>query len=83
MDHVGGAILCAAGSAPAPAGTGLSGAESCFIPNTGEGYGSGAVQRLIRHLVLQRQPDTALGFLIGHGEVQADGRNRVGLMVRP
>ena len=27
--------------------------------------------------MLQRQPDTALGFLIGHGEVQADGRNRV------
>ena len=36
-----------------------------------------AVQRFDPPSVLQRQPDTALGFLIGHGEVQADGRNRV------
>ena len=79
MDHVSVARFFALpAQPPAPAGTGLSGAESCFIPNTGEGYGLWcAVQRFDPPSVLQRQPDTALGFLIGHGEVQADGRNRV------
>ena len=65
----------------APAGTGLSGAESSFIPNTGnEGYGLWCgVQRFDVPSPLRRDPDAALGFLIGHGEVAREPHNRVEL----
>ncbi len=75
---------------PAPGPTELSGAGSCFIPNTlnldgGEedpgflrGYGIwAAVQRFDPPRPLRRRPAEAVGFLIGHGEVLADPANRV------
>jgi choline dehydrogenase-like flavoprotein len=64
-----------------PAGTGLSGAESSFIPNTGdEGYGLWCgVQRFDIPSPLRRDPAAALGFLIGHGEVAREHHNRVEL----
>ncbi|MFM7513635.1 MAG: GMC oxidoreductase [Cyanobium sp.] len=69
----------------------LSGAGSCFIPNTvnlsdptAEGFRRGygiwaALQRFDPPRPLQRHADQASGFLIGHGEVLADPRNRVTL----
>ncbi|MEB3168759.1 MAG: GMC family oxidoreductase [Synechococcaceae cyanobacterium] len=69
----------------------LSGAGSCFIPNTlnlnGEeglgfrrGYGLwAAVQRFDPPRFLKRRPQEALGFLIGHGEVLANPANRIRL----
>ena len=64
---------------PAPPQTGLSGAESSFIPNTGEeGYGLWCgVQRFPVPGLLRRNPGAALGFLIGHGEVAPEAHNRV------
>ena len=74
----------------------LSGAGSCFIPNTvnlGDG-GSDAeagvdflrgyglwcgIQRFDPPQLLRRDPRAAVGFLIGHGEVLADDRNRISL----
>ena len=59
----------------------LSGAGSCFIPNTlhlrgddGLGFRRGygiwaAVQRFDPPAVFRRRPGEATGFLIGHGEV--------------
>lgn len=68
----------------------LSGAGSCFLPNTlfGEhaaadfarGYGLwAAVQRFDPPNWFKRRPDEALGFLIGHGEVLPSLENRVTL----
>jgi choline dehydrogenase-like flavoprotein len=69
----------------------LSGAGSCFIPNTvnladptAEGFRRGygiwaALQRFDPPRLLRRHPEQASGFLIGHGEVLADRRNRVTL----
>jgi choline dehydrogenase-like flavoprotein len=69
----------------------LSGAGSCFIPNTVNlddgsaesffrGYGIwAALQRFDPPRWLQRQPDEATGFLIGHGEVLPRASNRVRL----
>ena len=69
----------------------LSGAGSCFIPNTvnlgGEeglgfrrGYGIWtAVQRFDPPGFLKRRPEEAAGFLIAHGEVLPDAANRVSL----
>jgi choline dehydrogenase-like flavoprotein len=69
----------------------LSGAGSCFIPNTlnlsdpgaepfRRGYGIwAALQRFDPPRLLQRHPDQASGFLIGHGEVLAQPQNRVSL----
>jgi hypothetical protein len=64
----------------------LSGAGSCFIPNTVNldegsseaflrGYGIwAALQRFDPPALLRRRPGEAVGFLIGHGEVLADRR---------
>ncbi|MEB3361936.1 MAG: GMC family oxidoreductase [Synechococcaceae cyanobacterium] len=69
----------------------LSGAGSCFIPNTlnltaeeGLGFRRGyglwtAVQRFDPPRWLKRRPREALGFLIGHGEVLSDPSNRIRL----
>ena len=68
----------------------LSGAGSCFIPNTVNldgpqeaflrGYGLWtALQRFDPPALLQRRRGEAVGFLIGHGEVLADASNRVSL----
>lgn len=68
----------------------LSGAGSCFLPNTlfGEhaavdfsrGYGLwAAIQRFDPPAFLKRRPGEALGFLIGHGEVLPTAENRVSL----
>ena len=74
----------------------LSGAGSCFIPNTvnlGDGDSDGeaevdflrgyglwcGIQRFDPPQLLRRDPKAAVGFLIGHGEVLADDRNRISL----
>jgi len=69
----------------------LSGAGSCFIPNTvnlgddgdlgfRRGYGIWtAVQRFDPPSPFRRRPGEAVGFLIGHGEVLSDPANRVSL----
>jgi choline dehydrogenase-like flavoprotein len=69
----------------------LSGAGSCFIPNTlnlagdeGLGFRRGyglwtAVQRFDPPRWLKRRPAEALGFLIGHGEVLSDRHNHISL----
>ncbi|SBO42824.1 GMC oxidoreductase [Cyanobium sp. NIES-981] len=69
----------------------LSGAGSCFIPNTvnldaasqtgfQRGYGLwAAVQRFDPPGVLQRRRGEAVGFLIGHGEVLPQATNGVSL----
>lgn len=68
----------------------LSGAGSCFLPNTffGEqaaadfarGYGLwAAIQRFDPPAFLKRRPGEALGFLIGHGEVLPVAENHVSL----
>jgi choline dehydrogenase-like flavoprotein len=69
----------------------LSGAGSCFIPNTvnlrpdddlpfRRGYGIWtALQRFDPPALLQRRPGEAVGFLIAHGEVLADAANHVRL----
>ncbi|MCP9886375.1 GMC family oxidoreductase [Cyanobium sp. ATX 6A2] len=69
----------------------LSGAGSCFIPNTcnldepgGAGFQRGygiwsAVQRFDPPRLLRRRPGEACGFLIGHGEVLPHPDNRVTL----
>ncbi len=68
----------------------LSGAGSCFLPNTffGEhaatsfarGYGLwAAIQRFDPPSIFKRRPSEALGFLIGHGEVLPSAANCVSL----
>ncbi|MFM1799767.1 MAG: hypothetical protein RLZZ117_2045 [Cyanobacteriota bacterium] len=68
----------------------LSGAGSCFLPNTlfgpnqaatfSRGYGLwAAVQRFDPPRAFKRRPDEALGFLIGHGEVLPSSANQVTL----
>ena len=91
MDHISTARFVSIPAPPGPAGSELSGAGSCFIPNTvnlrgdeGLGFRGGygiwtALQRFDPPFPLRRRPAEALGFLIGHGEVQADPRNRVTL----
>jgi choline dehydrogenase-like flavoprotein len=91
MDHVSCSSFFALPPQPAPAGSELSGAGSCFIPNTvnldeasrGDflrGYGLWCgIQRFDPPALLKRNREAAVGFLIGHGEVLADDRNRVSL----
>ena len=92
MDHISSSRFFSIPDIPAPERPAeLSGAGSCFIPNTlnlspGDdpgfrgGYGLWtAVQRFDPPAVLQRRRGEAVGFLIGHGEVQRRASNRVSL----
>jgi choline dehydrogenase-like flavoprotein len=76
---------------PPPQPAELSGAGSCFLPNTvnlepgcpmefRRGYGLwAAVQRFDPPSLLQRRRGEAVGFLIGHGEVLPQSTNHVTL----
>jgi len=92
MDHISTSRFFALpATEPVPAATELSGAGSCFIPNTvnldersREGFHGGyglwcAVQRFDPPRLLQRCPEAAVGFLIGHGEVLPNPDNQVTL----
>ncbi len=92
MDHISTSRFFSIPAIPSPAEPAeLSGAGSCFIPNTvnlggaGEetflrGYGIwAAVQRFDPPPPLRRRAGEAVGFLIGHGEVLARAENRVSL----
>jgi choline dehydrogenase-like flavoprotein len=91
MDHISTSCFFSLPVEGSPAAVAeLSGAGSCFLPNTffGEqasadfarGYGLwGAVQRFDPPTVFKRRPEQALGFLIGHGEVLPYRENRVSL----
>ncbi|MFQ6539700.1 MULTISPECIES: GMC oxidoreductase [Aphanothece] len=92
MDHISTSrFFSIPGLAGPPEAPELSGAGSCFIPNTvnldtagGEdfrrGYGLwAAVQRFDPPSLLQRRRGEAVGFLIGHGEVLPEAGNRVSL----
>jgi choline dehydrogenase-like flavoprotein len=92
MDHISSSCFFSIPAIPAPEEpVELSGAGSCFIPNTvnlpgGEpekflrGYGIWtALQRFDPPGPLRRRPGEAVGFLIGHGEVMARSENRVSL----
>ncbi|MCS5691825.1 GMC family oxidoreductase [Cyanobium sp. FGCU-6] len=98
MDHISSSRFFSIPDLPAPTQPAeLSGAGSCFIPNTlnldvdgGEGreedvdfrggYGLWtALQRFDPPAMLRRRRGEAVGFLIGHGEVQRDPANRVTL----
>ena len=92
MDHISCCRFFSLPGLPAPQQPAeLSGAGSCFIPNTlnlgtdpaasfRRGYGIwAALQRFDPPRPLQRHPQEASGFLIGHGEVLPDPRNRVTL----
>ena len=92
MDHVSASCFFALPEQPAPGATELSGAGSCFIPNTvnlgsGDaaqeflrGYGLWCgIQRFDPPQLLKRERGAAVGFLIGHGEVLSRPENRVSL----
>jgi choline dehydrogenase-like flavoprotein len=90
MDHISTSRFFSLPGVP-PAAAELSGAGSCFIPNTvnlggdeGLGFRRGygiwtALQRFDPPGLLRRRPDEALGFLIGHGEVLSNPDNQVRL----
>ena len=90
MDHISTSRFFSLPGIAAGAGE-LSGAGSCFIPNTVNldgsdsagfqgGYGLWtAVQRFDPPRLLQRRRGEAVGFLIGHGEVLPDADNRISL----
>jgi len=90
MDHISSSRFFALPAVEPPEGpVELSGAGSCFIPNTvnlqphrreafSGGYGLWcALQRFDPPRLLQRHPDQAVGFLIGHGEVLPNPDNQV------
>ena len=90
MDHISsGRFFSLPDVAPPSGPTELSGAGSCFIPNTvnltpqeGLGFRRGygiwtAISRFDPPTPLQRRPGEAVGFLIGHGEVLSNPDNRV------
>ena len=91
MDHISASCFFALPDQPPARATELSGAGSCFIPNTmnleagseagfRRGYGLWCgVQRFDPPPPLKRQPRAAVGFLIGHGEVLSQAHNRVSL----
>ena len=92
MDHISTSRFFALPGVPAGSVSHeLSGAGSCFIPNTvnldggsAEAFSGGyglwcAVQRFDPPRPLQRHPDAAVGFLIGHGEVLPQASNCVRL----
>ncbi|MEY4359066.1 MAG: hypothetical protein RLZZ631_552 [Cyanobacteriota bacterium] len=96
MDHISTSRFFALPDQMPPGESELSGAGSCFIPNTvnlGDGgshteagvdflrgYGLWCgIQRFDPPQLLRRDPKAAVGFLIGHGEVLADDRNRISL----
>ena len=91
MDHISTSRFFALPEQPSPGCTELSGAGSAFIPNTvnlGDqpdtdflrGYGLWCgIQRFDPPRAFKRDPRGAVGFLIGHGEVLAQGHNRVSL----
>lgn len=92
IDHIStSSFFSLPGVAAAPGPVELSGAGSCFIPNTlrveehgavgfRRGYGLWtAVQRFDPPRPLRRRPQEALGFLIGHGEVLPRAENRISL----
>jgi choline dehydrogenase-like flavoprotein len=92
MDHISTSRFFAIPGIPEPSeAVELSGAGSCFLPNTvnldgdgslpfRRGYGIWtAMQRFTPPRLLRRDPDAAVGFLIAHGEVLPDARNRVQL----
>jgi len=92
MDHISTSRFFSLPQVPPPSGpVELSGAGSCFIPNTLNltsadqagfrgGYGIWtALQRFDPPALLQRRRGEAVGFLIAHGDVQPDPGNRVSL----
>ena len=92
MDHISTSRFFSLPDLDAPAQPAeLSGAGSCFIPNTvnltadeGLGFRRGygiwtAIQRFDPPAPLRRRPSEAVGFLIAHGEVLSDPENRVTL----
>ena len=92
MDHVSASCFFALPEQPAADTTELSGAGSCFIPNTvnlpgseedtafQRGYGLWCgIQRFDPPALFKRQRQAAVGFLIGHGEVLGRPDNRVSL----
>jgi choline dehydrogenase-like flavoprotein len=92
LDHISSSRFFSVPDLPPPRGEHLlSGAGSCFIPNTvnlahGEatgflrGYGIWtAMQRFDPPSFLRRRPREATGFLIGHGEVLPREDNRIEL----
>jgi choline dehydrogenase-like flavoprotein len=92
IDHISSSRFFSVPGLPPPEGEhALSGAGSCFIPNTvnlergGEagflrGYGIwAAMQRFDPPPFLRRRPREAMGFLIGHGEVLPREENLVEL----
>jgi choline dehydrogenase-like flavoprotein len=95
MDHISASSFFALPPQPPAGATELSGAGSCFIPNTvnlgngaspdaptdfRRGYGLWCgVQRFDPPTPFKRQRQAAIGFLIGHGEVLSQPHNRVSL----
>jgi len=92
MDHISSSRFFALPGVASPVQPAeLSGAGSCFIPNTlnldaasrqafSGGYGLWcAVQRFDPPRLLKRRPAEAVGFLIGHGEVLPVASNQVRL----
>jgi choline dehydrogenase-like flavoprotein len=93
MDHISTSRFFSIPGIAAPeSASELSGAGSCFIPNTvnleggdGAGFRGGyglwtALQRFDPPTLLQRRRGEAVGFLIGHGEVLPDPANRITLL---
>ncbi len=86
MDHISRSCFFSIPDQPAPSSSELSGAGSCFIPNTLEsrsfkrGYGLWCgIQRFDPPQLLMRERGSAVGFLIGHGEVLNQSHNQVSL----